>query len=113
MEKKISGDPRQETSYRSIGATTLLAPLPVVMVTSGRQGEDNSNIMTAAWSGIVNTHPPMLSVSIKPSRFSHDLILEQGEFAVNLTDRRLVRAADYCGVRSGRDVNKWKEMGLR
>ena len=89
----------------------MLYPLPAVMVSSANaQGE--SSIATVAWTGTVCTNPPMLYVSLRPERFSYHIIRESGEFAVNLVSRRLQRACDWCGVRSGRDHDKWAECGL-
>lgn len=89
----------------------MLYPLPAVMV-SVADREGRSNIITVAWAGTICTDPPMVSISVKPSRYSHHMILETGGFVVNLTTKELARAADHCGVRSGRDVDKWKETGL-
>lgn len=89
----------------------MLYPLPAVMV-SVADREGKSNIITVAWAGTVCTNPPMLSISVRPDRFSHHMIEETGEFVVNLTTKELAYATDYCGVRSGRDVDKWKEMKL-
>ncbi len=89
----------------------MLYPLPVVMVSmTDRDGK--YNIITLAWVGTVCSDPPMVSVSIRPERYSYPIIRETGEFAVNLTTRELAFATDYCGVKSGRDVDKFKEMGL-
>lgn len=89
---------------------TMEYPLPPVMVSCGTI--EKPNIMTAAWTGIVSSEPPMTYVSIRPSRYSHEIIKESGEFVINLTTLPLVTAADFCGVKSGRDVNKFKEMKL-
>lgn len=89
----------------------LLAPVPVVMVSSGRLNE-KPNIVTIAWAGTVCSDPVMVSISVRPSRYSHEIISETGEFVINLVNRKLTAATDYCGVRSGRDVDKFKEMGL-
>lgn len=89
----------------------MLYPLPAVMV-SVADREGKSNIITVAWAGTVCTNPPMLSISVRPDRFSHHMVEETGEFVVNLTTKELAYATDYCGVRSGRDVDKWKEMKL-
>ncbi|MCI9387708.1 MAG: flavin reductase family protein [Lachnospiraceae bacterium] len=89
----------------------MLYPLPVVMV-SVADKEGNTNIITIAWAGTVCTNPPMVSISVRPSRYSHHMLVETGEFVVNLTTQALAFATDYCGVRSGRDVDKWKEMHL-
>ena len=89
----------------------MLYPLPAVMVSCGREGE-TPNIITVAWAGNVCTNPPMLSISVRKERFSHGIIKDTGEFVVNLVGRDLVKAADWCGVRSGRDYDKFKEMHL-
>lgn len=88
----------------------MLYPLPVVMVSCAQGGKNN--IITVAWTGTVCTNPPMLSISVRPERFSYGMIAQTGEFVVNLTTKKLVRACDYCGVKSGRDVDKFKETGL-
>lgn len=89
----------------------MLYPLPAVMV-SVTDGRGNDNIITVAWAGTVCTNPPMVSISVRPSRFSYNMIRETGEFVINLTTEELAYATDYCGVRSGRDVDKFKEMKL-
>lgn len=89
----------------------MLYPLPAVMVsTADRAG--NSNILTIAWTGTVCTNPAMVYISVRPERYSYHMIKESGEFVINLTTEKLANAADYCGVRSGRQVDKWKECGL-
>ncbi len=94
-------------------AGTLLAPVPAVLVTCrGSGAESRDNVLTVAWTGIVNTQPPMLTVSVRKERFSHSLISESGEFAVNLVTEKLVRAADFCGVKSGRETDKFDACGL-
>ena len=92
-------------------AGNMLYPLPAVMV-SMADGEGKSNIITVAWVGTVCTNPPMLSISVRPERYSYDILKRTGEFVVNLTTEKLAYATDYCGVRSGRDVDKFKEMKL-
>ena len=89
---------------------TFLYPIPVVMVTSGTM--EKSNIMTVAWTGIINTNPAMCYISVRPERYSYNLIKESGEFVINLTNEKLVYATDWCGVKSGNDVDKFKEMKL-
>ncbi|HAE80442.1 MAG: flavin reductase family protein [Clostridium sp.] len=89
----------------------MLYPVPAVMVTV-QDGEGKSNIITIAWTGTVCTNPPMLYISVRPERYSYHMLEETGEFVVNMTTKKLAKAADYCGVRSGRDVDKWKETGL-
>ena len=89
----------------------MLYPVPVVMVTCKKPGE-RPNIITLAWAGTICSDPPMLSVSIRPERFSHGIIEETGEFVVNLVNEDLVRACDWCGVRSGKKFDKFAEMKL-
>jgi len=88
----------------------LLAPVPPVMVSCGTM--DHPNIITVGWTGITNTIPPKTYISIRPERFSYPLLKENGVFVVNLTTASLVRAADFCGVRSGKNVDKFSEMKL-
>ena len=95
---------------KSINPGTLLMPLPAVMVSCG--SPEKPNILTIAWTGIVNSTPPMTYISVRKSRFSHDLIAQSGEFVINLTTEALTFATDYCGVKSGREVDKFKEMQL-
>lgn len=89
----------------------MIYPLPAVMVSTADK-EGNSNILTVAWTGTVCTNPPMAYISVRPERYSYHMIEQSGEFVINLTTEKLFRATDYCGVRSGRDVDKWKECGL-
>lgn len=89
----------------------MLYPLPAVMVSCARPGE-KPNIITVAWAGTTCSSPAMVSISVRPDRYSYDIIKETGEFVINLTTERLAKATDYCGVRSGRDVDKFKEMNL-
>lgn len=89
----------------------MLYPLPVVMVSMADK-EGRSNIITIAWAGTVCTNPPMVSISVRPERYSYPILKETGEFVINLTTRDLVYATDYCGVKSGRDVDKFKELNL-
>lgn len=88
----------------------LLAPVPSVMVSCGSMEEPN--IITIAWTGIINSNPPMTYISVQPSRYSHDIIERNGEFVINLVPAKLLKAMDFCGVRSGRDVNKFESQGL-
>ncbi len=89
----------------------MVYPLPAVMVsTADKKG--NSNILTVAWTGTVCTNPPMAYISVRPERYSYHMIKESGEFVINLTTKKLAHATDYCGVRSGREVDKWKECRL-
>lgn len=89
----------------------MLYPVPVVMVSSARPGE-RPNIVTVAWAGTICSDPVMLSISVRKERYSHPIITETGEFVVNLVNEPLVRATDYCGVKSGREIDKFKEMNL-
>lgn len=90
---------------------TLVYPLPAVLVSCGDSPE-NYNLLTIAWTGTVCTNPPMCYISVRPERHSYQLIKRTGEFVINLTTEALARATDWCGVRSGRDHNKFREMGL-
>lgn len=89
----------------------MLYPLPAVMVSCAEEGKKD-NIITVAWTGTVCTNPPMAYISVRPDRYSYDMIKNSGEFVINLTTKDLVKAVDYCGVRSGRDVDKFEEMHL-
>lgn len=89
----------------------MLYPLPAVMVSVKRPGE-KPNIITVAWTGTVCSSPAMVSISIRKERYSYEIVKETGEFVINLATKELVRALDYCRVRSGRDVDKYKEMHL-
>jgi len=90
---------------------TMLYPIPAVLVSCGEYG-GKQNIITVAWTGVVCSEPAMLSISIRPGRFSCDMIRKSGEFAVNLTTAAMAPAVDWCGVKSGRDLDKFKEMKL-
>ncbi len=89
----------------------MLYPVPAVMV-SCRRGEERPNIITVAWCGTVSSAPPMVSISVRPERYSYGIIKESGEFVINLVTKDLAFATDYCGVRSGRNVDKFREMNL-
>ncbi len=89
---------------------TFIYPIPAVLVTSGNM--ENSNILTVAWTGILNTNPAMVYISVRPERYSYNLIKENKEFAINLTTEKLAFATDWCGVRSGAKYDKFKEMKL-
>lgn len=89
----------------------MLYPLPAIMVSCGREGE-KPNIITLAWAGTICSDPAMVSVSIRPERYSYDIIKETREFVINLVTKDIAHAADYCGVKSGRDVDKYREMNL-
>lgn len=92
-------------------AGNMLNPVPAVMV-SVSDGNGKNNIITVAWAGTICTNPPMLSISVRPERYSYEMIKSTKEFVVNLTTKDLVRACDYCGVTSGRDVDKFEKMKL-
>ena len=92
-------------------AGNMLYPLPAVMV-SVTDGKGKDNIITVAWAGTVCTNPPMVSISVRPERFSYQMIRDTGEFVINLTTEELAFATDYCGVKSGKDVDKFRETGL-
>ena len=96
---------------RTLNPGTLLSPVPAVMVSCGRTGE-KPNIITIAWTGIINSDPPMTYISVRKERHSYDIIKETGEFVINLTTEDLTYAADFCGVRSGRDVDKFEHLHL-
>ena len=89
----------------------MLYPLPAVLVSVGDES-GRTNILTVAWTGTICTNPAMVYISVRPERYSYPMLVKSGEFVINLTTSRLARATDYCGVRSGRDVDKWKEMNL-
>ena len=89
---------------------TFVYPIPAVMVSCGTM--EKSNIITVAWTGIINTNPAMVYISVRPTRYSYNLIKDQGEFVINLTTKSLTRATDWCGVKSGANFDKFKEMKL-
>ena len=89
---------------------TFIYPIPAVMVSCGTMEE--SNIITVAWTGILNTNPAKVYISVRPTRYSYNLIKDHGEFVINLTTKNLVKATDWCGVKTGAKVDKFKEMKL-
>ena len=89
---------------------TFVYPIPAVMISCGTM--DKSNIITVAWTGILNTDPAMVYISVRPSRYSYEMIKNQEEFVINLTTKDLAKATDWCGCRSGKDYDKFKEMNL-
>ena len=97
-------------SKQSWRGSTLLNPEPPVLVSCG--GLEQPNLITIGWTGTICTQPSMVSISVRPERFSHHLIKESGQFAINLPTEALVRSVDWCGVKSGRDVDKFKELHL-
>ncbi len=90
---------------------TMIYPLPAALISCGSNPEEQ-NIFTVSWLGTICSDPPMCYISVRPSRYSHDIIKRNGEFVINLTTEELARATDWCGVRSGRDYNKFLEMKL-
>lgn len=113
IEMKISVHKRKEKTMgkQHWKPGNMLNPVPAVMV-SVTDKEGKSNIITVAWAGTVCTNPPMVSISVRPSRYSYQILEEIGEFVINLTNESLVKACDYCGVVSGRDVDKFAKTGL-
>lgn len=100
--------------YAAFPPSTMLNPTPVVLIScADRIHPEHRNLVTAAWAGTVNSEPPMVSVSLRKERYSHGLIADSGEFVVNLADEKMCRAVDFCGVRSGRDLDKAETTGLR
>ncbi len=99
-----------------LGLSTILNPVPVVMVSCAGKDpskeEERPNIITVAWTGTINSEPPMVSVSIRKSRHSHKLISETGEFVINLVNKQLCKPCDLCGVKSGADIDKFETCGL-
>lgn len=89
----------------------MLYPVPAVMVTTG-DGDENDDIITIAWTGTINSEPPMVSISVRKFRYSHELLMKNGEFVINLVTKDLCYAMDYCGVKSGRDIDKFEAMKL-
>lgn len=108
-QRGVSGTEGRERQVWRGG--NMLYPVPPVLVSCQRPGE-KPNIITVAWAGTVCSSPAMLSISLRPERYSYDIIRETGEFVLNLPTRKLVQAVDYCGVKSGRDVDKFARMGL-
>ena len=113
IEIKISVHKRKEKTMgkQHWKPGNMLNPVPAVMV-SVTDKEGKSNIITVAWAGTVCTNPPMVSISVRPSRYSYRILEETGEFVINLTNESLVKVCDYCGVVSGRDVDKFAKTGL-
>lgn len=106
--KKATGNNHKKAVWKP---GTMVYPVPAVMVTvAGKDGK--SNIITIAWTGTVCSDPPMAYISVRPERHSYGMLKETGEFVINLTTEELTFATDYCGVKSGRSIDKWKETGL-
>ncbi|MBD5146252.1 MAG: flavin reductase family protein [Ruminococcus sp.] len=110
MPENKPNKPKTEYGRKILNAGTLLAPLPAVMVSCGTL--EKVNVLTVAWTGIVNTKPPMTYISVRPTRYSYGIIKESGEFVINLTTSKMVRETDFCGVKSGKDTDKLKKCGL-
>ena len=103
----------EHSEYKILSPSTMLNPVPVVLVScADPDNPENRNMITLAWAGTVNSEPPMVSISVRKERYSHSLIAASGEFVINLVDQKMCRAVDFCGVRSGRDVDKAAETGL-
>ena len=101
------------SQYTVMPPSTMLNPTPVVLVScADPENPENRDMVTLAWAGTINSDPPMVSISVRKERYSHDLIAKSGEFVVNLVDEDMCRAVDFCGVRSGRDLDKAAETGL-
>lgn len=99
---------KKKMSKTELKGAALLAPLPVVMVSAG--DFDNANIITVAWTGIVCSAPPRVYISVRRDRYSYGLLKKSGEFVINFTSESLLPACDYCGIRSGREIDKFSEM---
>lgn len=89
---------------------TILAPIPSVMVSCGDM--ENSNIISVAWTGVINSAPPLVYISVRPTRYSYNIIKNTGEFVINMPDEKLVCQLDYCGTKSGKEIDKFKEAKL-
>ena len=112
--EKVSLDNNMDNEYpRKIAwkPGNMLYPLPAVLVTTS-DGKGRDNVFTVAWAGTICTNPPMVSISVKESRYSHELLMQTKEFVINLTTEKMTFAVDYCGVRSGRDEDKFEKTGL-
>jgi flavin reductase (DIM6/NTAB) family NADH-FMN oxidoreductase RutF len=96
---------------KSMKPSTTLFPLPTVMVTC-QDGNGRGSIITIAYAGVVNAEPPMIGIAVRPSRYSYNIIKESNEFVVNIPNERLLKATDFCGVVSGRDIDKFEATGL-
>lgn len=110
--EKRAAEKKQEPGTRAQWKPgNMIYPVPAVLVTVA-DAQGNSNIITIAWTGTICTNPPMAYISVRPERYSYHMLRESGEFVINLATESMAYATDYCGVRSGRDVDKWKETGL-
>lgn len=95
---------------KNIEPEAILTPIPVVMVSCGEG--DNCNITTVAWTGVISSNPPTIYISLRKSRYSYKIIKKSNEFVVNILDERLVKEADFCGIKSGNEIDKFKETNL-
>ncbi|MBQ7179204.1 MAG: flavin reductase family protein [Victivallales bacterium] len=112
VTRRLDEEDNSQVRKRSWRPGTMLAPVPAVMVSCGGAKDYKPNIITLAWAGTVCSEPPLLSVSIRPSRYSYEIISKTGEFVVNVTTAKLARATDWCGVKSGRDFDKFEHCRL-
>ena len=103
---------KQPIEKQSWKPGNMLSPVPVVLVSCGGTKEWKPNLITIAWAGTVCTNPPMLSISVRPERYSYDIIQQTGEFVVNIPGVKQAKATDWCGVVSGRDHDKFEKTGL-
>ncbi len=103
---------KENEAFGAIGATTFLGPVPAVLLGCADGDGGAPNLITIAWTGVCCSKPPMVTVAIRPERYSHGLITRTGEFTLNLIGKPLCHAMDYCGVKSGRDVDKFTALGL-
>ncbi len=110
-EKTVKSTKKSGSRRVQFKPGNMIYPVPAVLVTVA-DSEGKSNIITIAWTGTICTNPPMAYISVRPERYSYHMLRESGEFVINLATESMARATDYCGVRSGRDVDKWKETGL-
>lgn len=108
MDDKCMGEKMQKQHWKP---GNMVYPVPAVMVSCARENE-KPNIITVAWAGTICSSPAMVSISVRPERYSYDIIKETGNFVLNLVNKDLVYATDYCGVKSGRDVDKFAQMKL-
>lgn len=110
MSRNNSKTAKTEYGRKNLKAGALIAPLPAVLVSCGTL--EKPNVLTIAWTGIVNTRPPMTYISVRPERYSYGIIKERREFVINLTTSKMVRETDICGVKSGKDIDKLKKCAL-
>ena len=111
MEKKTTEKQKVSVKKQQWKPGNMLYPLPAVLVSLGREGE-KPNLITVAWTGTVCTNPPMVYISVRPERYSYSILKATKTFVINLTTEKLLKATDYCGVRSGRDVDKFERFSL-